>query len=240
MVFHFSLCLILSAHAYKWFTIVTCHFYLLLFPLFDLSFDFKIFSLLLSSVFHLPCLYVLLPMIFPNTLCLSVFCLPFRSYFNSSFTYFHILYSALCSFVPFLLLFFHHLFIIPCLPFLTLSTQHLIPCDSVSHLFTFSILHCLPYHSESCSIKFLPICTYLLPQLVIVIYLCKNTTHLCLLCLSKLRTPLFLGKGATHKLKPSPPVSLCHLRTLHLIPIHHSIPCSGLLLRTLLAAYLHL
>ena len=47
-------------------------------------------------------------------------------------------------------------------------------------------------------------------QLVIVIYLCENTTHLCPLCLSKLRTPLFLGKGATNKLKPSPLVSLCY------------------------------
>ena len=95
--------------------------------------------------------------------------------------------------------------------------------------FTFSVLHCSLYYSKPCSIKFLPILV-LDPQLVIVIYLCKNTTHLCFLCLSKLRTPLFLGEGATHKLKPSPLVSLCYLCTPHLITIHHSFPCSSILL----------
>ena len=89
--------------------------------------------------------------------------------------------------------------------------------------FTFSILHCSLYYSEPCSIKFLPILV-LAPQLVIVIYPCKNTTRLCLLCLSKLRTPWFLGEGATHKLKPSPLVSLCYPHTHYyppLLPVSH-------------------
>ena len=76
----------------------------------------------------------------PNPLS---FCFPssiLHSYFDSSFTYFCIPYSALCSFVPFLLLSFHHLSIIPCLPFPTLTTWHSIPCDSVSHF-----LHSLYY-----------------------------------------------------------------------------------------------
>ena len=91
-------------------------------------------------------------------------------------------------------------------------------CESC---FTFSILHCSPYYSEPCSINFLLILV-LAPQLVIVIYLCKNTTHLCLLCLSKLRTPLFLGEGTTHKLKPSPLVSLCYPHTPYSI-LHTSL-----------------
>ena len=88
----------------------------------------------------------------------------FHSYFDSSFTYFHISCSILCSFVLFLLLSFYHLSIIPCLPFPTLTTYHSIPCDSVSHFFTFSVLHCSLYYSKSCSIKFLLI-LYLLPSL---------------------------------------------------------------------------
>ena len=44
-------------------------------------------------------------------------------------SYFHIPCSILCSFVPFLLLSFYHLSIIPCLPFPTLTTYHSIPCD---------------------------------------------------------------------------------------------------------------
>ena len=143
-------------------------------------------------------------MTFPNSLHLpsSIFC----SYFLSLFAYFHIPYSVsmlLCSvsiFVTSPIVYYS----LPSLPNLNNSTFHsLWLCKSS---FTFSILHCSPYYSEYCSIKFFLICTYF-PQLVIVIYLCKNTTHLCLLCLSKLRTPLFLGKGPTHKLKPSLSIS---------------------------------
>ena len=91
-----------------------------LFLLFWPLFDFNIFSLLLSSVFCLQS--PTLSYNFPNPLS---FCFPssiLHLYFNSSFTYFRIPYSTLCSFVPFLLLSFHHLSIIPCLPFLTLTT----------------------------------------------------------------------------------------------------------------------
>ena len=94
----------------------------------------------------------------PNTLSFHLPSSNLHSYFDLSFTYFHIPYSTLCSFVLFLLLSFRHLSIIPCLPCLTLTTQHLIPCDSVSPL-----LHS-PYYSESCSIKLFPI-LYLLPSL---------------------------------------------------------------------------
>ena len=116
----------------------------------------------ITSVFHLPFSYFILwssePFAFPS----SVFHPPFILRFL--ITYFHILCSVLCSFVPFLLLSFYHLSIIPCLAFPTLTTYHSIPCDSVSHLFTFSILHHSLYYSKPCSIKFFPI-LYLLPSL---------------------------------------------------------------------------
>ena len=38
-----------------------------------------------------------------------------------------------CPFVLFLSLSFQHLLITPCLPVLTLTTYHSVPCDSVSH-----------------------------------------------------------------------------------------------------------
>ena len=84
--------------------------------------------------------------------CLSVFC-PYSSSYDlletfhlpssvpplhTSFTFIFCI-PSLCSFVLFLYLYFHHFFIIPCPPFLTL---------------TFSILHHLPYYSKSCSMKF--------------------------------------------------------------------------------------
>ena len=114
-------------------------FYFLLFPLFDLCSTSRYFHYfcLLSSIL------ILHPMIFPNTLHLpssvhtsichlltSVFCIP-----------------LLCSFVPFLSLSSHHLSIILCLPFPTLTTQHFIPCDSVSHLLHspyYTICHTTP------------------------------------------------------------------------------------------------
>ena len=109
-------------------------FYLFLFPLFDLLFDFKIYSLLLSSVFHLYYLSYDLPKTFH--LPSFIFC----PSIHTSFTFvFYI--PSLCSFVPFLLLSFHHL---SSLPFPTLTTQHSIPCDSVSQLLHspyYTILH---------------------------------------------------------------------------------------------------
>ena len=119
---------------------------------------------------------------------------------------------------PILFLSSQHPFITPCLSVPTSSTLHSVPCDSVSHF-----LHSLYY----------PIC-HTTPSLVIyksfqlVVYSLASNCHpllptqsplslplvsyyspsypLCLPCLSslKLRTPLFLGEGATHKLKPSP------------------------------------
>ena len=58
---------------------VMCHFYLLLFPLFDLCLTsrYSHYSCLLSSIF---CLYTLSYDLL-NTLCLSVFCLPFSVQF---------------------------------------------------------------------------------------------------------------------------------------------------------------
>ena len=118
-------------------------------------------DIFITSVFHLPSSNLLLhPMIFQTHFVFPSSIFHSISYFNSSFTYFCIPYSTLCSFVPSLLLSFQHLSIIPCLAFPTLTTWHSIPCDSVSHLFTFSILHCLLYYYKSCSIKFFPICTY--------------------------------------------------------------------------------
>ena len=179
--------------------------------------------------FHLP--FLTYPLIF-QTLCLFVFCPPSSVHTLIS----HCLFPSLV---------FHPMFLcsisiiifppsvhysLPSLSNLDNLTFHpLWLCESS---FTFSVLHRSPYYSEPCSIKFLPILV-LAPQLVIVIYLCKNTTHLCLLCLSRLRTPLFLGKGTTHKLKPSPLVSLCYPHTSHLITIHHSFPCPGILLGVL-------
>ena len=127
-------------------------FLFVLIPLFDLCSTSRYFHYFcsLSSIFCLSIFYFIL---WSSEHSLS-FHLPSSilcSYFNLSFTYFCIPYSALCSFVLFLLLSFHHLSIIPCLPFPTLTTQHSIPYDFVSHF-----LHS-PYYSESCSIKFLPI-----------------------------------------------------------------------------------
>ena len=59
-------------HKHAFLNPVTCHFYLFLFPLFDLLFDFKIFSLLPSSVF-LSSVFIPYPMIFQKHF---VFCLP--------------------------------------------------------------------------------------------------------------------------------------------------------------------
>ena len=115
-------------------------------------FDFKIFLLPLSSIFHLPTFYFIL---WPFHIH-SIFHLPFS--IHTSFHYpltsiFH--FSSLCSFVLFLLLLFHHLSIIPHLPSLTLTTWHFILCDSASHILpTFSILHHSPYCSEPCSMNF--------------------------------------------------------------------------------------
>ena len=139
----------------------------------------------------MPFLFVLIPIIWPfvwlqGIFITSVFCLYFLSYdlpktfhlpssifcpsIHTSFTsVFHI--PHLCSFALFLLLSFYHLSIIPCLPFPDLdnSTFHsLWLCESS---FTFSILHHLPYYSESCStcIKFFqfvptsPACNCCLP-----------------------------------------------------------------------------
>ena len=122
---------------------------------------------------------------------------------------------------PVLLLSSQHPFIPPCLPILTLSTLHSVPCDSVSHF-----LHSL-YYPICCPT--LSLVVYKSFQLVVYSLACNccpllptqsppslpqspinlspdNTIPLCLPCLSplKLRTPLFLGKGTTHKLKPSP------------------------------------
>ena len=122
---------------------------------------------------------------------------------------------------PVLLLSSQHPFITPCLPILTLSTLHSVPCDSVSHL-----LHS-PYYPVCCPTPSLVV--YESFQLVVYSLACNchpllptqslpslpqspinlspdNTIPLCLPCLfpPKSRTPLFLGEGTTHKLKPSP------------------------------------
>ena len=135
---------------------VTCHFYLFLLPLFDLcstSRYFHYFHLQSSIFWSSTSSYDL-----PNTHCL-LSSVP-HLHFNSSFAYFHLLSSTSMFLCSILLLYFHHLSITPCLPFPTLTTQHSISCDSVGHLFTFSILYCSPYYLKSCSIKFLPIYTY--------------------------------------------------------------------------------
>ena len=203
-------------------------------------FDFKIFHYLhlSSSIF------------WPSTSFYDLSKFTLSSVFHSPFillslsAYFCILYSIsvlLCSISIIIFPPSVH-YSLPSLPDLDNSTFHsLWLCKSY---FTFSRRPHSLYYSEPCSIKFF-FDLYLLPQLVIVVYLCKNTTHLCLLCLSKLRTPLFLGKGITHKLKPSPSISLqypCPLflfHALHITPLHHSILCSSILLGTLSTAYLH-
>ena len=125
---------------------VMCHFYLFLLPLFDLCSTSRYFHYFHSPsfVFHLPIFYFILRSS-KHTLSFHLLSSVLCSYFNSSFTYFCILYSTSCSFVPFLLSSSHHLSIIPCLPCLTLTTQHSIPCESS---FTFSVIHCSPYYSN--------------------------------------------------------------------------------------------
>ena len=56
-------------------------------------------------------------------------------------TSFHILSSNSLPLHSILFLSSQHLFITPCLPILTLSTLHSVPCDSVSHSY---ILHTTP------------------------------------------------------------------------------------------------
>ena len=127
----------------------------------------------------------------------------------------------LCSISIFITSPFVHYFL-PCLPdFNNLSFCFLWLSESY---FTFSILPRSPYYSKPCSIKsswFVltsPACNCCLPL--------QNTTHLCLPACSKLRTPLILNEGATHKLKPSPSVPLMlsppSVLALHSTP--HSLP----------------
>ena len=146
----------------------------------------------ITSIFR----FLTYPIIF-QTLCLSVFRL--LSSIHTSISHcllpssvFHPMF--LCSISIIIFSPSIHYFL-PSLSDLDNLTFHpLWLCESS---FTFSVLHFLPIF-------------VLAPQLVIVIYLCKNTTHLCLLCLSRLRTPVFLGEGTTHKLKPSPLVPLLY------------------------------
>ena len=115
-------------------------------------FDFTIFYYFCvpSSIFHPPSFNSILW----SSTYISIFHLLFLVH-----TSLHCLLTSvshipsLCSFAPFLFLSLHHLSIISCLLFLTLTTLHFISCDSASHL-----LHS-PYHSEPCSIKFFLICT---------------------------------------------------------------------------------
>ena len=120
-----------------------------------------------------------------------------------------------------LLLSSQHLFLTPCLPVLTSSTLHSVPCNSVSHflhspyypvcrptlsLVVYKSFQFVVYPSACNCHPLLPTQSPLsLPQSPINLSP-DNTIPLCLPCLSplKLRTPLFLGEGATHKLKPSP------------------------------------
>ena len=131
---------------------------------------------------------------------------------------FHISIFWLCSV---LFLSSQHLSITPCLPVPTLTTYYSGPCDSVSHFLHspyYPIHHTTPslvvyksfwlvVHSLACN------CCYSVssiftpsPLFLPVILPPNNTIPLCLPCLSppKLKTTLFLGKGTTHKLKPSP------------------------------------
>ena len=79
-------------------------------------------SVLSSSVLH-P-LLILCPLSLPHSHLPSSIPL-------TTCSIFHLLTP--CPFVMFLSLSFQHLFITPCLPIPTLSTQHSVPCDSVSH-----------------------------------------------------------------------------------------------------------
>ena len=129
--------------------ICSCYCY---FDLCSTSTYLHYFHLLISNLLLHPMIFW--TFVFPS----SVFCSPFVLRFLDS----------LLPYSVFYLMFFCSIFIIifppsvhyslPSLPDLDNLTS--IPCDSVSHLFTFSVLHHSLYYSESCSIKFLLICTY--------------------------------------------------------------------------------
>ena len=211
--------------------VVTYHFYCYLFHCLTfvwLQDNFTSFRLL-SSIFQFPS-YDL-----PHTFCLL---------FTLLFTIHLLLYSishlyALCSISIFITSPFVH-YSLPSLPNLNNLTFHsLWLCESFS---TFSILPCLPYYSKPCSIKS---SWFVLTSPAYNCYLpLRNTTYLCLSCLSKLRRPISLGKGATYKLKPSPSVSLTPSLSSVLAPrsiphfSYHSILCSDILPGMLSAAYL--
>ena len=194
--------------------------------LFWLALDFMMpWHFIMFSLFH----YLQPPSLrplstFPSSITLSL-CHPHSCPLSSitlitSF-YLHVSQLLASPFCPIFLLSSQHLFITPCLTVLTLSTLYSIPCDSVSH-----ILHS-PYYPVRCPTLSLVVCKSF--QFVVYPSACNccplfptqsplslpqspinlspyNTIPLCLPCLSppKLRTPLFLSEGATHKLKPSP------------------------------------
>ena len=116
-------------------------------------FDFKISHYLCLSVFCLPSSDLQIhSMIFQIH---SIFCLPSSVHTSLHlFIYFCILYYVsmlLCSVSIIIILPFVH-YSFPSLPDLNiLSSRSLWLCKSS---FTFSILHCLPYYSRPCSIKF--------------------------------------------------------------------------------------
>ena len=200
-----------------------------------LCFPYPITYNLHHSVLHPPSL-VHLPSSITLSLCHPCSCPPSSSLLSVS------MYPNSLPLRSILSLSSRHPFITPCLPIPTLSTLHSIPCDSLSHF-----LHSpyYPIHHPTPSLV-----VYKSFQLVVYSLACNchpllptqyppslpqspinlspdNTIPLCLPCLSplKLRTPLFLGKGATHKLKPSPYpyAAISHnlsttLRALHSTP----------------------
>ena len=175
------------------------------------------------SVTHNLCHSIPCPPFCPLSLCHSVTLIPILHPPSPS----HHFFPYLCLLTPCLSIPFYSYFPNICSlplasPFQHLSTLHSVPCDSVSHFLHspyYPVCHTTPslvvYKSFQLVVYSLACncCPLLLtqspPSLPLVSYHSPpldNTIPLCLPCLSppKLRTPLFLSEGATHKLKSSP------------------------------------